>query len=50
MTVRELIAELQNQPQDALVLHAACDDYSSDNEVTVYYNSLDHSVTIGRVW
>ena len=46
VTVAELIAELQKQPQDALVWHEGCDCYGAASEVT--YEAEDNTVTIAR--
>ncbi len=46
LTVAELIAELEKQPQDALVWHEGCDCLGAASSVT--YDDTDKSVTIGR--
>ena len=46
MTVAELIAELQKQPQDALVWHEGCDCYGAANGVEI--DKHDGSVLITR--
>ena len=46
MTVAELIAELQKQPQDALVWHEGCDCYGAAHGVE--YDASDNTVMIGR--
>lgn len=46
LTVAELIALLQKQPQDAIVFHEGCDCLGVADSVE--YDASDNSVTIGR--
>lgn len=46
LTVAELIAKLQEHPQDAVVWHEGCDCYGA--VCTVTYDASDNSVLIMR--